>query len=108
MSDSEIFAQAQRLVSWRERTMGASDYETAMRLLKVTEEAGEVAQAYTGMTGQNPRKGVTHDAEDVASELCDVIMSAAVALHSFSSNPAAFMQGHIATRKARLEKLTKE
>lgn len=79
-----------------------------MRLLKVTEEAGEVAQAYIGMTGQNLRKGVTHDAADVASELCDVIISAAVALHDFTDDPAAFMQGQIATRKARLDKLRKE
>ncbi|MEQ8146215.1 MazG-like family protein [Streptomyces sp. OP7] len=31
-----------------------------MRVLKLSEEVGEVAQALVGVTGQNPRKGVTH------------------------------------------------
>lgn len=31
-----------------------------LRMLKLTEEVGEVAQAVIGATGQNPRKGVTH------------------------------------------------
>jgi NTP pyrophosphatase (non-canonical NTP hydrolase) len=108
MTNTEIFAHAQRLVSWLDNANGDSEYETVRRLLKVSEETGEVMQAYIGMSGQNPRKGVTHTAEDVASELCDVMVSAAVALHSFSIDPAVFMQGHIASRTARLEELRKE
>jgi NTP pyrophosphatase (non-canonical NTP hydrolase) len=76
-----------RLVDWLNQTNGHSEQETALRLLKVTEEAGEVAAAYIGMQGQNPRKGVTHNPVDVADELCDVIVSAMVALHSFCANP---------------------
>ncbi|GAQ58740.1 MazG-like family protein [Streptomyces acidiscabies] len=67
---------------------GDSEHETAMRLLKLTEEAGEVAQAYIGLRGQNPRKGVTHTEADVAAELCDVILTAMVALHRFTDDPA--------------------
>lgn len=32
------------------------------------------------MLGQNPRKGITHDTADLAGELCDVIVTAGVAL----------------------------
>lgn len=74
-----------------------------MRLLKITEEAGEAAQAYIGFQGQNPRKGVTHSRTDVAAELCDVILSAMVALHSFSGDPEEFFAGIVAQRAARLE-----
>jgi NTP pyrophosphatase (non-canonical NTP hydrolase) len=83
------------LVTWLDtnnRTRGVE--EIALRLLKVTEEAGEVAAAYIGATGQNPRKGVTHTPADVADELCDVIISAMVALHSFSPDP----RGHFAAK----------
>ncbi|WP_180686269.1 MazG-like family protein [Streptomyces gossypiisoli] len=80
---------------------GTTPHETAMRLMKVTEEAGEAAAAYIGMTGQNPRKGTTHTAADVADELCDVIIAAAVALHSFTTHPPAVLDAklHAAARR---------
>lgn len=46
------------------------------RLAKITEEAGEVIEAYIGATGQNPRKGVTHGVVDVVDELLDVAVTA--------------------------------
>lgn len=46
------------------------------RLAKITEEAGEVVAAFIGLTGQNPRKGVTHTEQDVADELLDVAVTA--------------------------------
>jgi DNA polymerase III alpha subunit len=76
------------LVAWLDAHNGTGQQETALRLLKVTEEAGEAASAYIGATGQNPRKGTTHTPADVADELCDVIVSAMVALHSFTDQPA--------------------
>ncbi|MFF9896161.1 hypothetical protein [Streptomyces longispororuber] len=79
----------------------APGHEVAQRLLKVTEEAGEAAAAYSGMTGQNPRKGTTHSRADVADELCDVIIAAAVALHSFTTAPIAVLEAklHAAARR---------
>ncbi|AXI76834.1 MazG-like family protein [Peterkaempfera bronchialis] len=53
---------------------------TILQILKITEEAGEVAEAVIGATGQNPRKGYSHTWEDVQAELCDVIVTAMVAL----------------------------
>ncbi|MFE1440817.1 MazG-like family protein [Streptomyces sp. NPDC058739] len=58
-----------------------------LRLLKIQEEVGEVASAVIGATGQNPRKGVTHTWDDVEAELCDVVITAMVALRSLT--PAA-------------------
>ncbi|MGA5182994.1 MazG-like family protein [Streptomyces pseudogriseolus] len=75
--------------------------ETDQRLLKLTEEIGEVAQARIGMTGQNPRKGITHGPDDVAAELCDVIITAAVALHSFTLDPAAALAAKLAKAASR-------
>jgi NTP pyrophosphatase (non-canonical NTP hydrolase) len=69
------------------RIYGSSDEQYAIRLLKLAEEAGEAAQAFIGCTGQNPRKGFSHTRDDVASELCDVIITAAVALHGFTEAP---------------------
>lgn len=77
-----------RLVAWldEESQLPAGD-ERLLRILKLSEEVGEVGQAVIGVTGQNPRKGVTHSWEDVQHELCDVILSAMVALRSL--NPEA-------------------
>lgn len=51
----------------------------AIKILKVQEEAGEVAEAYIGALGVNPRKGNTHTMGDVAGELIDVALTALVA-----------------------------
>ncbi|MFF7973947.1 MazG-like family protein [Streptomyces sp. NPDC007905] len=55
-----------------------------LRILKLSEEVGEVAEAVIGATGQNPRKGVTHTWEDVQAELCDVAITALVALRTLT------------------------
>lgn len=96
------WARVRAIVNRLDATNGTSPHETAMRLLKLVEEAGEVAQAYIGMTGQNPRKGVTHSAGDVAAELCDVILTAMVALHGFTDRPAALLAGIAENRHQRL------
>lgn len=70
-----------RLVEWLDRSSTLPpDTEKLLRLMKLSEEVGEVAQAVIGVTGQNPRKGVTHTWDDVNAELCDVILTALVAL----------------------------
>jgi NTP pyrophosphatase (non-canonical NTP hydrolase) len=51
-----------------------------VRLLKLTEEVGEVAEAFTGMHGLNSRKGVCRTRDDLLAELADVIITAAVAM----------------------------
>lgn len=85
------------LVEGLDRTNGMGEKETGMRLLKLVEEVGEVGAAYIGSTGQNPRKGFTHTNADVASELCDVILTAAVALHRFTDKPEYTLNEHVRT-----------
>lgn len=52
----------------------------ANQIIKVQEELGEVAEAYVGWAGTNPRKGFTHTRWDVAMELADVMVTAALAI----------------------------
>ncbi|MEV5439544.1 MazG-like family protein [Streptomyces sp. NPDC052682] len=66
-----------------------------LRLLKLSEEVGEVAQAVIGATGQNPRKGVTHGWDDVQAELCDVVITALVALRTLTPDAREVLEGHV-------------
>jgi NTP pyrophosphatase (non-canonical NTP hydrolase) len=86
---------------WLDRCNGRGDHQDAMRLMKLAEEAGEVCRAYTGMHGQNPRKGTTHTRVDVADELIDVAVSALVALHLFTDDPQAAFEAKLAKIRAR-------
>lgn len=90
-----------RLVKWLDSTNGCSREEVGLRLMKLTEEAGEVAQAWIGYAGQNPRKGCSHSLDDVRNELCDVILTAAVALATVSDDPAAVLDAAIQRVAAR-------
>ena len=56
------------------------DVPAEVRLLKLTEEVGEVADAFIGMQGLNRRKGVCRARDDLLAELADVIITAAVAM----------------------------
>ncbi|MCX4761520.1 MazG-like family protein [Streptomyces sp. NBC_01275] len=67
-----------------------------LRVLKLSEEVGEVAQAVIGATGQNPRKGASHTWDDVQAELCDVVITALVALRTLSPDAQAVFAGHLA------------
>jgi NTP pyrophosphatase (non-canonical NTP hydrolase) len=91
-----------RVVAWLNAHNGTGPTETALRLIKLTEETGEVMQAYIGATGQNPRKGTTHTADDVTAELCDVILTAMVALHSFTDDPETTFAAVVQARGERL------
>lgn len=70
--------------------------EKLLRIMKLTEEAGEVTQAVIGTLGQNPRKGVTHTWDDVQAELCDVMLTAMVALATITPNARKTFDAHLA------------
>lgn len=72
-----------------------------LRVLKLSEEVGEVAEAVIGTTGQNPRKGVTHTWEDVQAELCDVAITALVALRTLTPQAREVFEAHLAKVTAR-------
>jgi len=56
------------------------DVPVEARLLKLTEEVGEVAEAYIDIQGLNKRKGTCRTPDDLLDELADVIITAAVAM----------------------------
>ncbi|MER6323192.1 MazG-like family protein [Streptomyces coelicoflavus] len=72
-----------------------------LRMLKLSEEVGEVAEAVIGATGQNPRKGVTHTWDDVEAELCDVVITALVALRTLTPEAREVFGRHLARVAAR-------
>ena len=71
------------------------EQERLLRIMKITEEAGEVTQAVIGAIGQNPRKGVTHTWDDVTAELSDVILTSMVALATLNPDPGKLFGEHL-------------
>ncbi|MEU3752388.1 MazG-like family protein [Streptomyces olivoreticuli] len=79
--DQQAWDTVGRLKEWLdEHDPAPEETHRTMRVLKLTEEIGEVAQAVMGATGYGPRKGATHTWQDVEAELCDVMLTAMVAL----------------------------
>ncbi|WP_329458151.1 MazG-like family protein [Streptomyces sp. NBC_01497] len=95
-SGDDPWAAVERLHGWLDaRGTLPAEQERLLRLLKLTEETGEVAAAVIGATGQNPRKGFTHSWQDVEAELCDVIVTAMVALRTLTPDAARVFAGHL-------------
>lgn len=98
-----LWQHAATLTAWLDAHSPAAsrDHLLALRVMKLAEETGEAAAAYIGMTGQNPRKGVCATRGDLSAELCDVIITALVALATVTGTPAgaqARLQRHLAAR----------
>ncbi|MCZ7417413.1 MULTISPECIES: MazG-like family protein [unclassified Streptomyces] len=97
-----VWPTVAELLAWLERESRVpAEQERLLRMLKVSEEAGEVAQAVIGALGQNPRKGHSHTWEDVQDELCDVILTAMVALRSLTPEAEAVFAAHVKKVAAR-------
>lgn len=75
-----MWDQVERLYNYH------GDVPIEARLLKLTEEVGEVAEAYIGLQGMNKRKGVCRTEEDLLDELADVIITAAVAMNGVTGD----------------------
>ncbi|MCP9957822.1 MULTISPECIES: MazG-like family protein [Streptomyces] len=86
----------ERLVAWLDEK-GAAPAGTAplLRVLKIVEEAGEVAEAVHGVYGTNPRKGDSHTWDDVRAELCDVILTGMVALRTLTPDAGKEFAEHV-------------
>jgi NTP pyrophosphatase (non-canonical NTP hydrolase) len=72
---------------------------TEVRLLKLTEEVGEAAEAFIGMQGLNSRKGTCRSRDDLLAELADVIITAAVAMSGIAGD-VDDAAGHLERRLA--------
>ncbi|MFE6945988.1 MazG-like family protein [Streptomyces chartreusis] len=83
--DERTWEVVEQLRDWLDAKSGVSgDLATVLRVLKISEEAGEVAEAVLGAMRANPRKGASHTWEDVQKELCDVTVTALIALASIT------------------------
>lgn len=93
---SDIWPTIDALWTWL-NTHRAHDGQEGLllRMLKLSEEVGEVAEAVIGAMGQNPRKGVSHSWEDVQGELCDVVITALVALRTLTPEPDRVFGEHL-------------
>jgi NTP pyrophosphatase (non-canonical NTP hydrolase) len=85
--------------AWRahlDERNGTGQLELTLRIAKIAEESGEAVQAWIGVVGQNPRKGVTHTVLDVAGELADVAFTALVAIESLGLDARATLLACVA------------
>ncbi len=111
--DEELWDTIEKLRAWLDTAEKKLPEDTVklVRVLKVAEEAGEVAQAVIGALGQNVRKGgITHTWTDVGHELVDVAVTALVALATIlpEQAPQMFAErlAYIATRAGVTEQPT--
>jgi NTP pyrophosphatase (non-canonical NTP hydrolase) len=74
---------------------GDREPELSVQMLKLMEEVGEVAAAWIGYTGQNPRKGVIHGLDDVLDELADVAITAMVSIARLGADPEEVVAGKL-------------
>ena len=103
-----VWDHVARYVAWLDVANGRGPHETAARIMKITEEAGEAVAAYFGTTGHNPRKGVTATPEDLAGKLCNVVLAALVALATVTGgtpHAESRLARHVAARAIRLRAL---
>lgn len=104
ISTREQWDNIYRFVGMLDRKNGRGTGELQTRLMKLTEENGEVSQAYFGMMGINPRKGVTHTLDDLCDELADVMLAAAIALATFAEeDPAGIVERKMAKLMKRID-----
>ncbi|MEU1667237.1 MazG-like family protein [Streptomyces sparsogenes] len=95
--EEQTWDTVRRLVAWLDAESRPMSPEVArlLRVLKISEEAGEVAEAVHGALGGNPRKGASHTWADVERELCDVILTAMVALASLTPDARKVFEEHV-------------
>lgn len=85
MGHRNLLADVAIIAEWLDNAVDIdSKTDDVCRVLKLAEECGEAANAYIGMTGQNPRKGVTHTLDDLNAELADVAITAMAAIYHFT------------------------
>ncbi|NEB05171.1 MazG-like family protein [Streptomyces sp. SID13726] len=98
----DIWTSVEALWDWLEKDQPVTGREgLLLRMLKLSEEVGEVSEAVIGAVGQNPRKGVSHTWEDVQGELCDVVITALVALRTLTPDTREVFQRHLERVTAR-------
>ncbi|MFL5999353.1 MAG: MazG-like family protein [Streptomyces sp.] len=96
MPSPDLWKSVDALWAWLEADQPVSGREgLLLRMLKLSEEVGEVSEAVIGAIGQNPRKGVSHTWDDVQGELCDVVITALVALRTLTPDTREVFHRHL-------------
>jgi NTP pyrophosphatase (non-canonical NTP hydrolase) len=94
---ADLWSSVDDLWAWLDAHRSHGGHETLLlRVLKLSEEVGEVSEAVIGALGQNPRKGTTHTWDDVQAELCDVVITALVALRTLTPRAREVFTHHLA------------
>lgn len=108
MNNEDLWEHVRLVTEWLDKHSDVRDDMCLLRIMKVSEEVGEVTSAVIGATGQNPRKGRTHTWFDVETELYDVALAAMVAAQSLAGDSAAkSFSDHVKKRHARLMEMDK-
>jgi NTP pyrophosphatase (non-canonical NTP hydrolase) len=108
----DMFRDIAAITQWIDAANSEISGDDAMRVLKISEEIteayemlaaiaaanGRAAAAFIGMTGQNPRKGVTHSLGDLNMELADVAITALCAISHFTGNNPEVVRGYLAAK----------
>jgi NTP pyrophosphatase (non-canonical NTP hydrolase) len=78
------------------------EQQWTLQALKISEEAGETAQAVIGAWGTNPRKGRSHTWRNVQEEVADTAITSLVALYRMLGEEApAFFAAVLAEKSAK-------
>ncbi|MFG3506873.1 MazG-like family protein [Streptomyces sp. NPDC047821] len=95
--DRSVWDGVERLREWldAEAAPATAGDVRLLRVLKIGEEYGEVAEALHGALGANPRKGASHTWQDVEQELCDVIVTSMVALATINEDGARLLDERV-------------
>lgn len=103
MRNEDLWEHVRLVTEWLDKHSDPNPNAYLLRIMKVSEEVGEVTAAVIGATGQNPRKGRTHTWFDVETELYDVALAAMVAAQSLAGDSSAKgFADHVKQRHARL------
>ncbi|WP_282702216.1 MazG-like family protein [Streptomyces sp. CC219B] len=96
-SPDTLWTDIDALWAWLEANAPVTGHDALLlRILKLSEEVGEVSEAVIGVTGQNLRKGITHSWDDVQAELCDVVITALIALRTLTPDAREVFARHLA------------
>lgn len=107
----DVWADIETVTAWLNSHNDLTDHEITLRILKIQEEAGEVAEARINQLAQNPRKGKFATEAEVIGELCDVVVTAMVAINSITGDATVsrgFLASRLASVLARVEDTTPE
>ncbi|MCB8905053.1 MULTISPECIES: MazG-like family protein [unclassified Streptomyces] len=78
----------------------AAEEQWTLQVLKLAEEVGEAAQAVIGVRAANPRKGRSHDWEQVQEEVVDAVITGMVALARMRPDDAPEFFASVLARKS--------